>query len=238
MQTLIRNPELIALAVLVVGVAIALGIRGALSRLSGRAAPGSALAGTVLAITPFVFWTVVLAAIVLALNFLGTGQASGLVEEALRFLPRLFVAVLVACAGHVIGVALRETLNRRGWVSILPPRGAYWLAAGPALIVAVQQLGVEVSFVADLALVALTVALGALGLAFALGARQFVANLIARRELDNYPEGTRLRIDGIEGIVVEVHRTGLVLSTPEGLAAIPAARFADAVVVRLGDEAE
>ncbi len=238
MQTLDQNPEFVALALLVGGIVVALGVRGALIRLSRRGASGGALADTVIAVTPFVFWTIILTAVFLALNFLGFGQASELVEEILRILPRLLVAVLVACTGHVIGIALRETLERRGSVSFLPPRGAYWLAAGPALIVAVQQLGVEVSFVADLALVALTVALGALGLAFALGARQFAANLVARRELDNYPEGTRLRIDGIEGTVVEVNRTGLVLATPEGLAAIPAARFADAIVVRLAGEAE
>ncbi len=69
------------------------------------------------------------------------------------------------------------------------------LVSVPAMIAAAQQLGIEVSFIANLALIAFTLGLGALGLAFALGARGHVANLIARCELDAYREGERLWTD-------------------------------------------
>ena len=80
---------------------------------------------------------------------------------------------------------------------------------------------------------AFTIAAGALGLAFALGARGYVANLVARRELDAYREGDTLRIDGVEGTVAALRRTGIVLATADGLVAIPAARFTEALVTRV-----
>lgn len=238
MPSLDDYPELVALAVLVLGVAAALGARTAIARLSRRHHQDGLPGGIVRTLAPVAFWATLVAAIALALSVLGIGQPSGFVEAMLQYLPRLIIAVLVASAGHLVGIALRATLERRARLPFLPPRGAYWLVAGPAVVVAAQQLGVEVSFVADLALVGFTVVLAALGLAFALGARRYVANLVARRELDAYPEGSRVRIDGIEGTVVDVRRTGLVLATPEGLATVPAARFAASVVVRLSDTAQ
>lgn len=231
-------PEMFALTVLVVGVAAAFGSRAVLARLAARD-PGDGLLGSTLrALGPAAFWAILVAAVAFALTVLGARHATGLVEETLAFVPRLIFAVLVVGAGHLVGVAVREALQRHGRLPFLPPRGGYWLAVGPAVIVAAQQLGIEVSFVADLALVGFAVAVAALGLAFALGARSHVANLIARRELDAYKEGDHLRVDDIEGTVVEVRRTGVVLATREGLATVPAARFGEAAVVRLTEAPE
>jgi hypothetical protein len=60
--------------------------------------------------------------------------------------------------------------------------------------------------------------------------------LAAGNELMNYKQGDRLRVDGIEGAIAEIHRTGVVLSTEEGLAWIPAKKFAEATVIVLQQE--
>ena len=238
MRVVSDHPEIIALAVLAAGVAAAFGARAALARLTARDSLAGPVGSALRASGPAAFWAILVAAVAFALSVLGVGQATGLVEETMRFLPRVILAALVVCAAHLIGVAVRETLLRRVHLPFLPPRAGYWLAVGPAVIVAAQQLGIEVSFVADLALIGFAVATAALGLAFALGARAHVANLIARRELEAYREGDHLRVDDIEGTVVEVRRTGIVLATREGLASVPAARFAEATVVRLTEPPE
>ena len=232
------HPELVALAVLFLAVAAAFGARAGIARLAARDGRDGPLGSTLRALGPAAFWVIVVAAVAFALGVLGAGRTTGLVDETLRLLPRLIFAALVVCAGHLVGVAVRETLQRRVQLAFLPPRGGYWLAVGPAVIVAAQQVGIEVSFVADLALIGFAAAAAALGLAFALGARAHVANLIARRELDAYREGDHLRIDAIDGTVVEVRRTCLVLATRDGLTSVPAARFAEAPVVRLTETAE
>ena len=228
--------ELVGLGVLILGVGFAFAGRFAVSRFlggDGDVTGSRSHAARVLA--PLAFWTTVVAAVALSLTVLGTGQATRLLDAALVLLPRVFAAVFILSGGHLVGIALRGIVRRRLRSIPFPPRAAYWLAAAPAVIAAAQQLGIEVSFIANLALVAFTIGLGALGLAFALGARAYVANLIARRDLEQYREGDRLRIDETEGTVVEVLRTGLVLATPEGLVTIPAARFTDTTVTRLTD---
>ncbi len=73
-------------------------------------------------------------------------------------------------------------------------------------------------------------------LAFALGARQHVANLLARRELSRLAVADRIRVDGIEGEIVDIHATGVDISTEDGVVSIPAARFADTNVLKLTEE--
>jgi len=105
-----------------------------------------------------------------------------------------------------------------------------------AVITGLQQLGIDISFITQLALVLLASLVGGLSIAFALGARRYVANLMAQPELARYGTGERLRIDADEGVVVEIHRTGLILATDEGLVSIPAARLAEGRVVRITSE--
>ena len=233
------SSEMVGLAVLAAGVAIALATRAAITRLTGRHARESgAFAGIFRALAPLAFWTILSAAAALSLRVLGVGQATGLIDEALAWLPRLIVAVLAVAAGHLVGAGLREFVQCHVGSVRFPPRGAYWLAAGPAIIIAAQQLGIDVSFIAQLALLAFGIASAALGLAFALGARTHVANLIARRELDHYRKGDRLQVGDSKGTVIELRRTGIVLATADGLATIPAARFAEVPVVRLAETPE
>lgn len=228
--------ELVGLGVLILGVGVAFTARFAVSRFVGGDGDVTSSRGhAARVLAPLTFWTTVVVAVALSLAVLGTGQATRLLDAALVLLPRLIAAVFILIGGHLVGIALREIVRRRLRSVPFPPRAAYWLALAPAVIAAAQQLGIEVSFIANLALVAFTIGLGAIGLAFALGARAYVANLIARRDLEQYREGDRLRIGDMEGTVVEVLRTGIVLATPEGLTTIPAARFTDDLVTRLTD---
>ncbi len=225
--------ELLGLGVLILGTGLAFAGRIVVARLVGGDDATGPRRRAARMLAPLTFWALLAATVALSLNVLGIGQATRFLDSALVLLPRLFAAALILIGGHLLGMALRELVRCRMRSVPLPPRAAYWLVSVPAMIAAAQQLGIEVTFIANLALVAFTLGLGALGLAFALGARGYVANLIARRELDAYREGDRLRVDAIEGTVVELHRTSLVLATADGLVAVPAARFTDALVTRL-----
>ena len=230
--------ELVGLGLLIVGTGLAFAGRLIVARLVG----GDDVTGPRLRaarmLAPLTFWAVLAGTVALSLSVLGIGQATRFLDGALVLLPRLFAAAFILIGGHLLGMALRELVRRRMRTIAFPPRAAYWLVSVPAIIAAAQQLGIEVSFIAKLALVAFTLGLGALGLAFALGARGYVANLVARRELDAYREGDRIQVDAIEGTVVELRRTALVLATDDGLVTVPAARFNDALVTRLTDFSE
>lgn len=239
-MTLINEySELLGLATLALGVGLAFAVRALISRYVARASPTSRPIATAFrGLAPFSFWAVLAGAIATSLNVLGVQEVSGLIDQLLELLPRLLVAVIILGLGHLVGTGLLELVQRRVRAGTLASRGAYSVALAPAIILAAQQLGIEVRFLAELVLVALGVSLAALGLAYALGSRDYVANLIARRELSDYSIGDRLRIDGVEGTLVKIRRTNVVLRTADGQATIPAAHFSQKMVVRFTETGE
>lgn len=238
-------PEIVALIVVVLGWFLARLLKNAvaagmplLNRLSAR---WGAQSGSLLSpkfsrlVEAFVFWGVWLISFVIAVHLLGGGEPSQWLDGLLAFVSRLLFALAILVGGHILGLLARSLLNGlSGSIEMsMLPRSAYAVIVAVAALTALKQLGLDVSFITQVVLVLVTVFLAGLALAFALGARSLVANLAAQGELQRYKPGDRLIVDGISGTVLEINRTGVVLSTSDGVASVPAARFAESTVITL-----
>ena len=180
-----------------------------------------------------VFWGILLTSVILGLHLIGGGELTRRLDGLLGFASQLLVALGILALGHILGLLARSLVGGLSGVSEgnALPWTAYGLIIGIAAVTAFKHLGLDLTFITQILLVIISVFFAGLGLAFALGARVLVANLVAQGELHRYKPGDRLMVDGIEGTVQEIHRTGLVLSTEQGLASIPAARFAESIVI-------
>ena len=94
-----------------------------------------------------------------------------------------------------------------------------------AVMTGLEQMSVDLSFMTTVLVILLAVTLGGLSLAFALGSRDLVANLLARRNLAGYRIGDVVRIGDAEGAIVEFTRVAVVLETSEGTVRVPASHF-------------
>jgi len=182
------------------------------------------------------FWLLVLLTVIAALRILGVGGFSVLADEVVAWVPKVVIALAIVGAGHLVGLVSRGLVSRLG--PALPadspiPRLVHASAVLVALVMALQQLGIDITFITQLMVVLLGITAGGMVLAFALGARQHVANLIGRSELGRYSVGERIRVDGQEGEILEIHRTGVDLATGEGRVTVPASRFSEQSVVRV-----
>lgn len=185
------------------------------------------------------FVLVLALSIIVAVRLLDIDQVSGWLDAVLAYVPRFVVGLLIIAAGTVLGTLARHLCARlmtRGDTHALLPRLAQAGVVLIAFVTGLQQIGIDISFITQLSLIVLAALLGGLSLAFALGARQYVSNLMGQSELARYSTGDRLRIDDDEGEIVEIHRTGLTLATEEGLLAIPAARLTSGRVLQLTDK--
>ncbi|HEY5646150.1 MAG TPA: hypothetical protein VIS76_09425 [Pseudomonadales bacterium] len=249
--TLNAHPEIVAVAVLVSGALLAhfarLWCARVLTLIDQRMAQHATTSHSSLSpnfverFSRGLFWLLVLLSVIAALRILGVGGFSVLIQEIVVYVPRVVVALAVVGAGHLVGLVCRSLLSRLG--PALPadspvPRLVHASVVLVALIMAMQQLGFDITFITQLLLVLLAISTGGLVLAFALGARQHVANLIGRSELGRYAVGDRIRVDGREGEIVDIHRTGVDLATVEGRLTIPASRFSEHSVLRLKDHAD
>jgi hypothetical protein len=247
----VTRPELIALATLVAGIILArllsTGTGALLEAMDRRAAR---LTTTDEALIPpalirlskvFVFWLVIAGAALIALPVLGVGGLPALLNAVLGFMPRLFVAFSIIVAGHLLGLLAAHVLSRLNdeWsVDSAAPRLLHFSILAVAIVMGLQHISIDISFVTRLILILVGTASAGVMLAFSLGARQHVANLLARRELSRLAVGDRVRVDDIEGVVVEVFSTGVDIATGEGIASVPAARMAERGLLKLVRTAE
>lgn len=185
-----------------------------------------------------VFWLLLAASFVLALSSLGVAAIDSLLDVTIALVPSVLIAIAIVVAGHLAGLLLSQ-LTTRVVDGLSPdsvlPRLIHAAVIAVAVIMALQQLGVDISFVTQLLLIIIAIGGGGLMLAFALGSRQYVANLLARSELERLGVGDDIEIDDLRGTIIAIHSTVVEISTEDGTATIPAARFASGIVKRPGE---
>ena len=239
-------PEVTAAIVLLLGVVVArvfqsLCIR-ALSALDERWSQQSTTGATLL--TPVsvryagmaLFWTLVLLALALALSFLDPQSLRAALTLLAAFAGRVAIASLILGAGHVLGLislAGAARLVEQAHLHAAIPRLAYGAVMLIAAITALAQLTIDTSFISQLLLILIGATAAAVALAFASGARAYVENLLAGRELGRYGIGERIRVGGTEGSIIAIHGTYAEVETAEGIVCLPASVMAWQPVTRL-----
>ncbi len=242
---LTARSELVAIAILILGVVAARlasmatgGILGFLDRRTARLATTerSVISPRLIRVTrAIVFWLILILAVSYALRVLGVGGISTMVSAVIDFIPQLLVGFTIVVAGHILGLVASHVvaeLSDEITTESLGPRLLHGAIVIVAIVMGLQHINVDISFVTQLMLIVIAIAGGGLMLAFALGARQHVANLLARRELTRLSVGDRIRVDDVDGEVVDIHTTGVDVATNEGVVSVPAARLAETSVLR------
>jgi len=95
-----------------------------------------------------------------------------------------------------------------------------------ALLLGLNQLGLDVSLFADIIILAVAALFGSAAVAFGIGAADAVRNVMASHYVrKTYRNGLRVRVQGLEGEILEMTPVAVILETPEGEAMIPARHF-------------
>ncbi len=188
--------------------------------------------GTLLKLIPdVVYWFLVLFFIIGAADILGLEVFNQWLNKLIAFFPYLFLAFIIVLVGIGIGQILRNLWVRSGVLVYLP----YGSALGTALqvmivlisiIVALNTLGIHLGFLTMLFAVLLAGLLLTTALAFGLGSRNMVSNIIAGHFAGKiYQAGHHVEIDEVKGTILKIESGFVVIETQEGEVAIPAATF-------------
>lgn len=173
--------------------------------------------------------------LLLALQTLSITVVREWLDLLLQFIPQLILAALIILSGYFISIVARSLFA--GLIKVTPdhlaPRLLQTLVIITATLTGLAQTSIDISFISNVLVLLLAFFVGGLSLAFALGSRQLVENLLARRSLDRYRIGDMIRINGIEGRIEEILSTAVVLKSGEGIVTIPASRFIDSEVTQV-----
>jgi small-conductance mechanosensitive channel len=95
-----------------------------------------------------------------------------------------------------------------------------------SIIIAIDQIGVEISFLTSLMYIVLATLLLGAALAFGLGAKTSVSNILASYYVHRtYSEGNLIRIGAHEGRIIKITSTSVFLETESGQVVIPSKEF-------------
>jgi len=246
-----QQPRMLgAVALLIVGWVLALLLRLLSARLVhalGRMVPGRMLRRGLPQFTIerqvsdiiglIVFWAVLLFFLAAAADTLGLPVLSTSLSGLGFYIPRLLGAIVVAVVGLILGNLAREAAAAAASAAGAPFAAAVGQIVRAAILVAaaliaVAELGIDITLLTALLSVTLLTLLGAFALAFGLGARTAVSNIIGAHYLrQTFEVGQQVRLGDFEGTITAITTTAVVVRVRDGEAVIPARQFNEHVSV-------
>lgn len=178
-----------------------------------------------------VFWLLALFFVTLATEILGLGIVGSWLKELVTFLPMAAASILIVLVGYVISTLARDLVASTATSAGLGrgdllARTVQAIILFTAIIIGVGQVGIDVAFLTMIVGILLAAMLGGLALAFGLGARTHVSNIIAANQLRTiYQIGDKVRIGDLEGQIIDITASRLIVETESGTADVPAKLF-------------
>ena len=178
-----------------------------------------------------VYWVVILFFVTAAVKNLGLPTLATLLSRLINYLPTLLIAAIFIFGGVMLGNYLRDRITSGarsaglrqaeilgGWIRMI--------VIILAFVVGFAQIGLNVRLFEQILTIFIAALAGAVALSFGLGAGATVANIISARYVrSNYRVGQLIQIQDMQGIILELLPTGVILDTAKGRTFIPAKLF-------------
>jgi small-conductance mechanosensitive channel len=182
-----------------------------------------------------IYWLVITLFVAAAVERLDLPLAAALVSALAAYLPRVLLGLAIVFATLVAGQFSRGAVTAAAGAAGLPQAAMLGATTQVVLlffgiVTAADVLGIHSTLLTVVVAVAVGALLGGATLAFGLGSGPAVANIISIfYVLKMYRVGQLVRVGDIEGEIVEITQTGVVIAVPEGRMLVPGRRFADEV---------
>lgn len=182
-------------------------------------------------VAQMVYYVLMLGFVIFATDMLGIPAITEMVRDLINYLPALFSAFVLFLLGLFLADIVRNIVLTACQSMGIPSAkmiatAVFYFLFITIAVSALSQAKISTGFIAA----NLTVIIGALALAFAIGygfaARDLVANYVAGHYNRNKVRiGDDVCIDGARGKVVMIDSTSLILQTPERAIIIPLSKM-------------
>lgn len=202
------------------------------------------LKGSAKFISAAFFWVILSIAVLASIHVLELDFRNDLFDRAAEFLPNVIAAIIIIFVGIIAGRLLSDLLQsasaRAGIAnrSFVSAAIRYFIIL-IAIIIASDQLGIQIKFLTDVIDIVLAMLLFAAALSFGLGAKTSVGNIFgsfyARKD---HQIGSRIRYKGFTGTIAKITGHSIHLETDEGIIVIPAKKFneSEVTIIREDDD--
>jgi small-conductance mechanosensitive channel len=191
------------------------------------------------AISRSLFWIIWVISLVISIRVLRLDFLSNWLEGIISFMPNVFVAVVILFAGIISGRLLNDIVSSAASSTGLSNGQSLgkivrYLILFVAIVVAVDQLGIDVNFITTLVSIVVAALLFGASLAFGLGAKTSVSNILgAYYARKTYQLGNLIQIGEITGVIIKITDHEIAIESSLGRINIPAKDFNESTVTLL-----
>ncbi len=173
----------------------------------------------VIILKKFIYWIIMLIAIMATADHLGLEQVSSLVDSFIQFLPELLKALLIFLAGiygaslakNLIGSACRS-FGIKAWNAI--SSAAFFVLLIIIFISTLKQLDLETELLSNIVLLVIGGICLAFAIAYGFAARNTLASILTAFYSKNaYTVGQIIEVDGHKGTIIEMNQLTFTLDT-------------------------
>lgn len=178
-----------------------------------------------------IFWGTILIFAIISTQILGLTAFSVWLNRMVAYFPSLVAGGLIILAGVLFSSLGKDlTISAATSASIsqskILGRVVQSVILFTAVIIGLDQIGIEVSFLITLLAITMSAILGSLALALGMGSKNLVSNLISGHHIQKaYKPGQKVRFGNTEGVILELTPVSIILSTNEGRMTVPAKIF-------------
>ena len=180
-----------------------------------------------------VFWIILLFCLTVATETLGLPVVTTWLSGIAMYLPRILAAILISIVGFAGSVLLRDIIVGAtfsanityGNVLAKLTQASVILIS---LLVAIEHIGISISVLTSVITIVIGAILFGMALAFGLGARVSISNILASYYLQKtYRIGHKVKIDNTTGSIVQITPIAVILETSDGQVLVPASSFSE-----------
>lgn len=169
----------------------------------------------------FVYWLIMLLVLVTAADALGWEMVSDEFSKLISYLPKLLMAIVIFIIGVYIATFIRDmikgTTHSLG-ISIgkFISTTTFYLLMVIISLTALRQAGFDTTIITSNLLLFIGAILATASISYGFASRQVLSSILAGHfNRRNYQVGMRIKVDDIQGQIVDIHALGIVLQIAE-----------------------
>lgn len=191
------------------------------------------LEGSARFISKTIFWIILFITVMSCIHILQLDFLTQWFGAVLAYVPNVLAAVIIIFVGIIVGRLAGDLISSATTRTGLA-NGKYigrlvrYLIIFIAIIIVINQLGVDITFLTSLITIIVSALLFGAALAFGLGARTSISNILgAYYARKTFSLGDKIEMGDIKGVIVKIDDHAVVLETKTGLMMIPAKDFSE-----------
>lgn len=177
------------------------------------------------------FWLIIFSGLLIMTDVLGLQILKDWLNGVMHYLPNVIAAIIIIFAAIFLSNLLANFITsftkESGFeYSSTLSKVAKFIILFMAAIIALDQLGIEIALLIDIIDIGLAALLFGAALAFGLGAKTSISNILATFYIrKSYKEGDEIQIGEIRGRIIKIDTTNVVIDHESGKVTVPADQF-------------